>query len=253
MKKKTKNLIYPLILVGLVLIFSGSCKKDSADDSANTVKDIDGNVYHTVTIGSQVWMVENLKVKHYNNGDPIGDGTLKSVAITDPIGQVYIYNNDMANFGDYGFLYNWYAIADKRGLAPKGWHVATDGDFINLVNSQGGDYLRLLGDTIAGGPLKETGVSHWGNANYPNIGATNKSGWTGLPGGQYSISMGTKFTNLRQSGSWWTSTTTEGVNTLDWAYKMSLSCIEKGARRSSWYKIDAYSVRCVSDNNNHSN
>jgi hypothetical protein len=71
MKNISSILIYALALMGLFLILANSCKKDDSSTPGNTVKDIDGNIYYTVTIGTQVWIVENLKVTHYRNGDPI--------------------------------------------------------------------------------------------------------------------------------------------------------------------------------------
>lgn len=234
------------MLMGVVLIFSGSCKKDDADDSANTVVDIDGNVYHTVNVGSQVWMVENLKVKHYNNGDPIGNGNLKSLSLSDPIGQVYVYNNDMANFGDYGFLYNWYAIADNRGLAPKGWHVPSDGEFGALVSSLGGDYYLYYGDSVAGGKLKEKGNQHWGVPGYPstNVGATNSTGWGGLPGG--TLTWNGKYEVMTLYGAWWSSTSQTGAEQTH-AHLMCLSFNKKGATRGANFKTAGMSIRCIRD------
>jgi uncharacterized protein (TIGR02145 family) len=145
-------------------------------DNNNTVKDIDGNIYHTVTIGTQVWMVEDLRTTHYNDGTPIPHITdtkewenLKSGA--------YCWNcwlnNAESDKTVYGALYNWYATTDK--LCPVGWHVSTDEDWEILIDYCGGW-------EIAGGKLKEAGTAHWES---PNIGATNEFGFTAIPfGGQ---------------------------------------------------------------------
>jgi uncharacterized protein (TIGR02145 family) len=138
----------------------------------NTVKDIDGNVYRTVTIGTQVWMAEDLKTTHYNDGTPIPYVTdhtewanLKSGAYC----WKWSDNNDESDKNIYGAFYNWYATAEK--LCPVGWHVPTDKDWETLVDFCGGW-------EIAGGKLKEVGTEHWES---PNIGATNEFGFTALP------------------------------------------------------------------------
>jgi uncharacterized protein (TIGR02145 family) len=96
------------------------------------VTDYDGNVYQIVLIGGQCWMMENLKVTHYRNGDPIphvpniGEWYgLSSGAYCD-------YNNDPGNVETYGRLYNWYAVDDSRNIAPEGWHVPTDDEWKQL-------------------------------------------------------------------------------------------------------------------------
>ena len=136
-----------------------------------TFTDIDGNVYHAVVIGTQTWMVENLKTTKYSNGDPI------PTAVTSLTPGAYcMYNNDAVTYkADYGALYNWYAVADSRNIAPAGWHVPTKTDWTTLT-----DYLG--GESVASGKLKENGSSHWLT---PNTGATNSSGFTALPGGFY--------------------------------------------------------------------
>jgi hypothetical protein len=118
MKKINGNLIYPLIIMGLVLIFSNSCKK--SDNSNNpvpgvTVTDIDGNVYHTVTIGTQVWMVENLKTTKYNDGTAIPLVTDGTVWGSDTTPAYCWYNNDEGTFKKiYGALYNWFAVNNGK-------------------------------------------------------------------------------------------------------------------------------------------
>ena len=229
---------------------TGCKKKDTSTDSSSsgsTVTDIDGNVYHTVTIGTQIWMVENLKVTHFRNGDLIPQGTAIDNPSTDTTGYSYVYDNSGANINIYGYLYNWYIAKDYRNVAPIGWHVPSDGEFAALVNGLGGDYMLLPnGDTTVGGELKETGIVHWGTQGVPasNVGATNKSGWTGLPGGLLYQGV---FNDLRGSGVWWTTTTLEGPNPLNEAYTMSLINYSKGATRFFSFKSSACSIRCVAD------
>lgn len=138
-----------------------------------TVVDIDGNVYHTVTIGTQVWMLENLKVTHYRNGDDIPVVTDNAAWQGLATGAYCEYENDGGNVADYGRLYNWYAVDDSRGIAPFGWHVPSDAEWQTLV-----EYVGNFGD--AGYRLRETGTTHW---EEPNDEATNESGFTALPGG----------------------------------------------------------------------
>lgn len=104
------------------------------------VTDIDGNVYQTVKIGNQVWMAENLKVTHYRNGESIANVTDSTMWVGLSTGALCEYNNNHSNGENFGKLYNFYAVSDIRGLAPKGWHVASDLDWkllrINLKKSE---------------------------------------------------------------------------------------------------------------------
>jgi uncharacterized protein (TIGR02145 family) len=247
MKKKIKNLFDPLILMGLVLFFTGNCKKDSANDSANTVTDIDGNVYHLVTIGSQVWTVENLKVRHYRNGDTIYNGSgLKSAAVTDSTGTYWAFENNPRYIDVYGLLYNWYAATDKRCVAPIGFHVPSDDEFGALVTSLGGKYNLYGTDTVAGLKLKEKGTEHWGvkGDKWSNAGATNSSEWTGLPGGF--LTWDRLFGGMTQSGAWWSSTSVIGMGNSH-AYLMVLSSNKPSATQGFNFKIAGMSVKCIQD------
>ncbi len=244
--------VLPFVLVlAISSLFLMSCKKkDSTNDSTSsglTIVDIDGNVYHTVTIGTQIWMVENLKVKHYRNGDPILVGKDAPALLTDTNAYVYAFDNSQANADIYGLLYNWYAVKDARNVAPIGWHVPSDGEFTALVDHLGGDYLLLPnGDTTVGGEMKETGTAHWGVQGIPNsnVGATNTSGWTGLPGG---ILYQGVFNDLRGGGVWWTTTTLAGANPLNEAYTLVLTNYNKDATRAPSFKPNACSIRCLND------
>jgi uncharacterized protein (TIGR02145 family) len=165
-----------------------------------TVTDIDGNHYHKVTINTQVWMVENLNVTHYRNGDPIPNVTSDPTWMTLTTGAYCNYNNDLNNAATYGRLYNWYAVNDSRKIAPAGWHVPSGAEFTTLQ-------LNYGGANVAGGPLKESGTVHW---NSPNDGATNSNGFTALPGGRRGVSLGTIYlSGLGLEGDWWQSNTNQ--------------------------------------------
>ena len=163
-------------------------------DNANalTVKDINGNIYNTVKIGTQVWMKENLNVTKYQNGDdiPYVPSSLWSAI---KYGAWCYYDNDPGNGVKYGKLYNWYAAIDPRGLAPLGWHVSNIQDWTNLVTS-----LNATNGNV-GSDLKAV-TTDWQS---PNVGATNFSGFTGLPGGLRSNNDGgAGFYKINQAG-WW--------------------------------------------------
>jgi len=147
--------------------------KNGPEPICGAVRDIDGNVYQTVTIGTQVWMAENLKVTHYRNGEAIPYVTDVTEWAGLSTGAHCEYDNNPANVEIYGRLYNWHSVDDSRNIAPEGWHVPTYADWQTLV-----DYLG--GSSVAGGKLKETGTTYWAS---PNTGATNESGFSALPGG----------------------------------------------------------------------
>ena len=161
------------------------------------ITDIDGNTYTTVKIGTQTWTVQNLKVRRYRNGDTIPRVKNNGVWNSLNIGAFCNFNNDFDNVAAYGRLYNWYAVTDPRGLAPKGWHVPTIDDYRVLV-----DYLG--GVDVAAGHLKEAGFAHWSS---PNEGADNSSGFTALPNG-YRYPWG-EFLNLGNVGPLWSSSENE--------------------------------------------
>ena len=140
--------------------------------SSSTVTDIDGNVYNTVTIGTQVWMKENLRTGRYRNGDPISTGLSDAQWKATTSGAYSIYNNNPANNTTYGKLYNWYAVTDSRKIAPAGWHIPSEAEWNLLITYLGGMYG-------AGGKLKAISPL-W---NSPNTGATNSSGFTAIPAG----------------------------------------------------------------------
>lgn len=200
------------------------------DPSDDTVTDIDGNVYHTVTIGSQVWMVENLKTTRNNDGTAIHHVTSDTewTLLTTP---AYCwYNNDLSNKNPYGALYNWYAVNTGK-LAPTGWHVPSDAEFAILSSYLGGE-------SVSGGKLKELGTTHWAS---PNLGATNEFGFTALPGG-YRAENG-EFIYIGRGGNWWSSSQHAYENS--WYVGISYEYI--GTGRGADLKGRGFSVRCVKD------
>jgi uncharacterized protein (TIGR02145 family) len=98
------------------------------------VTDVDGNTYLTFQIGDQWWMAEHLKVTHYRNGDPIPNVTDWGAWAALTSGAYCDYQNDIKTFGQYGRLYNWFAVADKRNIAPDGWHVPSNSEWQALAN-----------------------------------------------------------------------------------------------------------------------
>jgi uncharacterized protein (TIGR02145 family) len=190
--------------------------------------DVDGNVYKVVTIGTQVWMAENLKTTKYNDGMPIPNTTDSTAWYCD-------YNNSPDNATTYGRLYNWYTVAPAfnggKNICPTGWHVPTDSEWTTLTTYLGGD-------TVAGGKLKEYGTTHWAT---PNTGATNESGFTALPGGHH---FG-EYLDIGSWGYWWSSTPVPPG--AGWIRMMSFSFddVWRGLSRS---RNSGMSVRCVKDN-----
>ena len=184
------------------------------------------------TICCQSWMTKNLDVATYRNGDPIPKVTDNAAWAALTTGAYCYYNNDSATYAaTYGKLYNWYAVNDPRGLAPEGWHVPTDFEWTTLENCLGGA-------AVAGGAMKETGAIHW---TTPNTGATNISGWAGLPGG-YRNSLGT-FNGVGNGGYWWSST----VVSTSYAWFRYLNYSNGIISRDFNDKKVGFSVRCLRD------
>lgn len=227
MKTKYNSKCLFLIIIGLTINII-ACHKDKA---GNTVRDIDGNVYHTVTIGTQTWMVENLKTTRLHTGKELPK-------IEDPVHWANAtqagfcwYNNDEANKKEHGALYNWYAV-ETGLLAPKGWHVATAQEWNTLA-----EYLG--GAQTAGGKMKETGTLHWNN---PNKDATNESGFTALASGCRGDNS--VFREFGYWGAFWTSSGTSELTATGLSIAYDSAQLET---YSSFQKYKGFSVRCIKD------
>lgn len=192
-------------------------------------EDIDGNVYNSVTIGTQVWMKENLKTTSFNNGDAIPPvpGKDEWEALTTP-GYCW-YDNDATTYKNtYGALYNWFAV-NNGNLCPVGWHVPTDLEWTALTTFSGGL-------DVAGGKLKEEGTEHWSS---PNI-ADNETQFTALPGG---VRRYGSFIVLRSYGWWWSATGSS--SSASWGRTMRHDVVH--VSRDDHVKTWGLSVRCVKD------
>jgi uncharacterized protein (TIGR02145 family) len=213
----------------------------------NTFLDLrDGNVYHTVTIGNQIWMAENLRYLPNVIFPSIASATI-------PYCYVYGYDGiDISeaiaspNYITYGTLYNWPAAmagsssssanpSGIQGICPTGWHLPSESEWNQLSTFLGGN-------EIAGGKLKEIGISHW---SVPNEGATNESGFTALPGGslifESSLYSDYAFGGIGTIGLWWSST--------EWMpqypnYRSLLNSVSGFGSDSESAEL-AFSVRCV--------
>jgi uncharacterized protein (TIGR02145 family) len=196
------------------------------------VIDIDNNSYRTVIIGGVEWMAENLKVSKYNDGSLIYNANslsdvqwsdLASSAVTD-------YNKIESNSSQFGKLYNWYAVNDSRKICPSGWHVATDAEWTELSNLAGGE-------NIAGGKLKEIGVSNWST---PNVGATDEYTFKILPSG-WRERFG--YFGLGSLAMFWTGSVSSTMS----FWRREVANSNTIIKRVSTSQDAGFSVRCVKD------
>lgn len=197
----------------------------------NVIRDIENNEYHTVIIGDQEWMAENLRTSQYRNGEDILNVQNDMDWISLGAGAFCWYNNDNSLDNVFGKLYNWYAVMDDKGICPIGWHVPDDTEWKNLIDNLGNS-------SIVGGSMKESNGTLW---NFPNKGATNSSGFTALPGGARGTTGA--FQNIGESGFWWTSSevamSTGILRTITFDESYIVSLINS--------KTLGLSVRCIKD------
>ena len=196
----------------------------------STIKDIDGNVYHTVNIGTQIWTKENLQVIRYNDGK----------SISNVIGATYCWYNDSVKYKSiYGALYNWYVVNSGK-LCPVGWHVPTDEDWKILemylgMSQTEVDKTGTRGEN-QGDKLKST-KGWWGNWN-----GTDNYGFCALPSGMHDL-YGGKFYDAGYYGYWWSNT-----SAIDKKYAWTRFLYARNyINRDNHYKENGYSVRCLKD------
>jgi len=206
----------------------------SANQNYGSVTDIDGNIYKTITIGTQTWMAENLKTTKYTNGDLIGTTTPVTLDYSSQSTPKYqwSYNGNESYVAAYGRLYTWYAVTDSRGVSPTGWHVPTDAEWKTL-------YTFLNSIDYAGALLKESGSSHW--KRYKDE-ATNFTGFSALPGGRRNTDG---FFGLGNFGFWWNTTENSADYGKNWTMMNNKNFLEWTFMPFS--KSIGLSIRCVKD------
>jgi uncharacterized protein (TIGR02145 family) len=214
------------IIFGCLFIVSSivlsSCKTN--------IKDIDGNEYGSVSIGEQTWMSQNLNVSHFLNGDSVpevksSDEWARYSAEGKPA--CCTVQNDPENGRKYGKLYNWYAVNDPRGLAPKGWHIPSDDEWTKLTKTLGGDVmaaLKMRTDDFDGINIKK-----------------ESKGFSGLPGGARNPYG--EFYGFANYGYWWTST----EYMYSGAKMRVLSYNDCSVNFLNYSKGCGLSVRCIGD------
>lgn len=184
-----------------------------------------------IKIGSQIWTARNLNVDKFNNGDKIPEAKTKeewNLACKNKTPAWCNHDNDFSNGKKYGKLYNWYAVTDPRGIAPKGWHVPSKEEWIKLSSYLGGE-------KIAGNKMKST--SGWEVSGEGN----NESEFNGLPGG-FRFDNG-EFANLASLGNFWSTTESPITN-------VEVLILDYGTSTTSFTPFGkgfGMSVRCVKD------
>jgi uncharacterized protein (TIGR02145 family) len=224
-------------ITSFIMLLSNSCESVESDfidytGQAGTITDIEGNIYNTTGIGSQIWMAENLKSTTLNNGieiPEIKDITDWTYSVAP--GLCY-YNNDSANYKKtYGPLYNFYVVSSEI-ICPIGWRVPAESDWKKLS-------AYLGGDDIAGGKLKQSGGTTWKGTNVTII---NNYSFNALPGGFRRHSWGT-FMYIGINGYWWTSSSEGDFQ----ASIRSMNNSEMNLTKHTSFKTDGYSIRCIKD------
>ena len=234
-----------LAILLFALIASLGCNKSTKQNDNNSkgktynkkvseITDKYGNKYKTTTIGTQIWMAENLNIEHYRNGDSIPQVLDKDKWAELKSGAWCYYFHDSINGKIFGKLYNWYAVNDPRGLAPEGWHIPSDIEWTQLT-----DYLG--GESVAGGKMKDT--IFWKS---PNTAATDESGFKSLPGGARLFLGSFNFgciDSIGEYGCFWSST--KDYDHFAWYRNLYYS--NSIVVRSNLWMEDGLSVRCVKD------
>ena len=199
---------------------------------AQTVTDVDGNTYNTISIGNQTWLTENLKVTKYNDQVPISLVLDDASWSTQTEPAYCYYQGDIANANGYGNLYNWHVVNNAKNVCPSGYYVPSIADWEELITFVGGN-------AVAGGKLKEMGLEHWLD---PNTGADNSSSFTLLPSGWRANNNGF-YENLSYMAFVWSSTSVDA---------QSSSIILVGYDSPACYTSDSHiltglPIRCLKD------
>ena len=205
--------------------------EDISFSTLQTLTDKDGNYYDTLTIGTQTWMIADLKTTRYNDSTsiPYVSDNAEWINLITPA--LCYYENDIVNKTTYGNLYNWYVVETCK-ICPVGWHVPSNAEWLILINYLGGE-------SVAGGKLKEIGITHWLT---PNAGANNESGFTALPSGNR-IGVDGSFYSLGTYACYWSSDPSGNTQALNRVLVFDGTNFRIGFDN----KTAGFSIRCVKD------
>jgi uncharacterized protein (TIGR02145 family) len=246
-----------ILIIMFTCLYFWSCQKDSGNSNNNdnnttetshtcgskdvhnaskiygTIKDVDGNSYKTIQIGTQTWMAENLKTTRYRNNTQIPNTTDATQWTNLKSGARCSYQNQTSNDCPNGKMYNWYAAVNSNKICPEGWHIPSDDEWETLSNYLGGE-------DEAGGKMKTTGTKYW---YYLNIGATNSSGFSAVAsGGRYEEG---NFRHLGLDIHFWSSTGESNLS--DKAYYRDIDNTSGMLVRDTYPKYYGFYIRCVKD------
>jgi len=244
MKKINFDIVFKILLIILLFLILITFYKKSGSDNNKQKESSERSKFKEVKIGNQVWMAENLNVAIFRNGEPIPQVESQEEWIQAGKNKQpawCYFGNNITNEPTYGKLYNWYAVNDIRGLAPIGWHVPSDAEWIKL-----NDYL------IKQETPPEVGKELRSRDKWP-CESNNKSGFTGLPGGYRDFDG--SFNNfsglpyIGDFGMWWSSTNCDyKINTQ--AFGHGLDCTGLGDENLLRYGClfeMGLSIRCLKD------
>ena len=229
-----------LVIFCLIIVTVTGCYKVIEPVFGGTVTDVDGNVYNTVTIGKQTWMIENLKVTRFRDSTSINLVSDSAMWRNQIIPAYCWYKNDSSTYKPiFGALYNWYAVKTGK-LAPKGWHIPTNEEWFTLeesvsqLNYVSGSLAKILAS-------KNYWISCHSSFTIGNEPAlNNSSGFGALPGG-WRLNERTSFTKIDSLGAWWSSSSASDTTAYNWSLMNSLSTVQR-APCKFWAGM---SIRCV--------
>ncbi len=220
------------ILSGYLALTLIGVEAQKNDSTSCGMLDYGGQTYHTVIIGTQCWMKENLNIGKWT------DESQQQTQTNNGVLEKYCYGNDFVNCDQWGGLYQWnemmqYVRTEKaRGICPPGWHIPSSEDWKALIRFLGGE-------DMAGGKMKYTGSNGWAT---PNVGATNSSGFMALPGG-YLDQMAQQWHDQNAGGYFWSSETISETTAVGVTLSYKTSHIDLYEE----YMPSALSVRCIRD------